>query len=505
MDMKFNSSLDISRAYLNFKDSSKHGDMLSSRVSSKDTMSRRFSEYRFTDGNKFFRFYPSFNLGSGIFDNNEFVGDNTLGFYSDASFEISDHFIGVHAGVIGFAGVSPYYLRLLQQERRIIPGLWASNTLNESWNVAWMPDVYVHYETPWHIYVETGIGKQHIGNGYRSLMLSENAPAYPYARLGANFSNINYQMQWMFLKNHEFQPWVDSEARKFAMMHYLSWNVSKRISLGIFESIVWSDAGGRKAFETQYLNPIVFFRPVEFSLGSSDNALMGLNLSYKITSNFQFYGQFVLDDLQVGELMNDIKYRLNILDDGVLHGWFANKYGGQIGFKYFNVFGIKNLYFQTEVNAVRPCMYAHNNVNQSYTSDYQALAHPLGSNFIESVTRIHYRYKSWQIGLDILIAEKGLSGINSNAGEDIFYPVSDGPGQAWIEIPTYGNVILQGERMSISHVRLDISWMPLGNESLEIFTTSFFRKSAEDSGVTIKDSGVMIGARTQVSALKSFF
>lgn len=144
-------------------------------------------------------------------------------------------------------------------------------------------------------------------------------------------------------------------------------------------------------------------------------------------------------------------------------------------------------------------------INQSYTSDYQALAHPLGSNFIESVTRIHYKYKSWQIGLDILIAQKGVSAINSNAGEDIFYPVSDGPGQAWIEIPTYGNVILQGEKMSISHVRLDISWKPLGNESLEIFTTGFFRKSSEYSGVIIKNSGVMIGARTQVSALKSFF
>ena len=70
--------------------------------------------------------------------------------------------------------------------------------------------------------------------------------------------------------------------RKYTTTHYLSWAISKRVNLSFFDAIVWSatdSAGNYRGFDAQYLNPIIFMRPVEFSIGSPDNALMGLNLS----------------------------------------------------------------------------------------------------------------------------------------------------------------------------------------------------------------------------------
>ena len=504
--LQINESEKISLRYRMIQDSSlPHTDVSTHLFSPEDSLFTRFSELKYETGNFYFRLYPNFNLSAGLQEGNQFISSNSVGFYSDISYQMGEHALSLHTGGSVFAGIQPYYMRLLMQQKRIVPGLYSQKLINRTWNTAWEPEVSLQYHSPWLLTLETGIGKQHIGDGLRSLILSEYAPAYPYAGLRTRFAKINYQFRWMILENHSYQPWIDTNAGKYAMMHYLSWNIGKRFCLGLFESIVWSDTESRMAFEAQYLNPIIFFRPVEFSVGSSDNALMGINVHYNISNKVLLYGQFLLDDVQVGQMINDIKYRLGILAEGEQHGWFANKYGGQLGIQYFDALGIKNLLLQTEINAVRPNTYAHNNANQSYSSYYHALAHPLEANFIESISRISYTYKRWNFTIHAMYAHKGLSDINENMGENIFYPVSDAPGQAWIPVSTYGNVILQGKRQRILHFNIDISWAPLNNRRLELFARGFYRKSTVPESLLIKDYGIFIGGRTQLSRLKNFF
>jgi hypothetical protein len=474
------------------------------RLSETDSLANRFSSLKYSNDPFFIRFYPNFNLGAGLQENNKFISSNDIGFYTDIRYKANEHFLGLHLGASLYAGLEPYYMRLRIDDRQIIPGLWVVDKINNTWNLAWLPDISLYYLTPWFVYLETGIGKQQIGNGYRSMILSENAPAYPFARMGAEFTNIHYIFQWSWLNIADNQPWVEKDANKYMMMHYLSWNIGKRLSLGMFESIVWSNAANRRAFEAQYLNPFIFYRPVEFSLGSSDNALMGLDMSFKISENLLLYGQFILDDIQIKELINDIKYRVGILDGSTVHGWFGNKYGGQIGFKYFNVFGLENLYLQSEMNAVRPATYAHNNVNQSYTSYYQSMAHPLGANFIESFSTIAYRYKNWKFMLDYMYALQGISSTDNYLGDNIFYPVTDGSGHDWYPIPTYGNVILQGNRTKIQYLVFDLSWQPFPNGLLELYSKVFYRQQ-EILGKDVNDFGVMLGARTHFGHRKEMF
>ena len=46
-----------------------------------------------------------------------------------------------------------------------------------------------------------------------------------------------------------------------------------------------------------YLNPLIFLRPLEFALGSPDNAFIGITGKYKLYKNGFIYGQLGLDDL----------------------------------------------------------------------------------------------------------------------------------------------------------------------------------------------------------------
>ena len=103
------------------------------------------------------------------------------------------------------------------------------------------------------------------------------------------------------------------------------------------------------------------------------NALMGLNLSVKI-KNHKFYGQFLLDDLNISRQKDSDK-------ENYSSGFFQNKYGYQLGAS----FNYKSLNCNIEYNQVQPYTYGHRTILQNYSHMNQSLAHPLGANFKELI------------------------------------------------------------------------------------------------------------------------
>ena len=64
--------------------------------------------------------------------------------------------------------------------------------------------------------------------------------------------------------------------------HYLSWNVSNRLNLGFFESVVWTDTNNR-GFDMYFVNPIIFYRAVEFAVfGKNWKCTFGLDLQIQM-------------------------------------------------------------------------------------------------------------------------------------------------------------------------------------------------------------------------------
>ena len=105
-------------------------------------------------------------------------------------------------------------------------------------------------------------------------------------------------------------------------------------------------------------------------MGSPDNALAGIDFKANIKHRAQLYGQLLLDEFILSEIKNKPT------------SW-VNKWGLQLGIKYLDAFGIKNLDIQVEANRVRPFTYSHNDTISNYTHYNQPLAHPLGANFQE--------------------------------------------------------------------------------------------------------------------------
>jgi hypothetical protein len=59
--------------------------------------------------------------------------------------------------------------------------------------------------------------------------------------------------------------------------HYLSWNVSNKLNLGFFESVVWTNTNDR-GFDVNFVNHYIFLQSSLFAFGRSGNAFW-VNLS----------------------------------------------------------------------------------------------------------------------------------------------------------------------------------------------------------------------------------
>ena len=241
-----------------------------------------------------------------------------------------------------------------------------------------------------------GYGRNFLGDGYRSLLLSDGASPYPYLKLNTTFWKIKYTNIYTWLKDVRADVMVDrTYATKYVASHYLSMNVNKRLNLGFFESVVWTNQNNR-GFDMSFVNPIIFYRAVEFaSSARSGNALLGLTTKYKFSNQINFYGQFLVDEFS----LNDIKAGEK--------SW-KNKFGYQVGAKYYNAFNVKNLLMQVEYNHVRPYVYSHSEAITNYGHNNQSLGHNWGGNFKEVVAIARYFKGRYFADAKIIFGERGL-------------------------------------------------------------------------------------------------
>ena len=264
---------------------------------------------------------------------------------------------------------------------------------------------YITIKAAGAIDVQFGYDKNFIGNGYRSLFLSDYGNSNLFLKLNTRIWKINYQNIFMELMP-QFKKVGDTLLdRKYAAMHHLSMNVTKWLNIGLFEGVIF---GRKNHFDFQYLNPIIFYRHIEGTVGSPDNAVAGFDFKANIGHKAQLYGQFLLDEFVLSEIKNNPT------------SW-VNKWGIQLGVKYVDAFGVPNLDIQLETNRVRPFTYTHNDSISNYTHYNQPLAHPLGANFQEFIGIVRYQpAPKWHVYLQGIYYYQGLDSAGINFGGNIF-------------------------------------------------------------------------------------
>lgn len=312
-------------------------------------------------------------------------------------------------------------------------------------------------------YFELDAGHQahHIGDGYRSLVIGRQSAPLPFFKVTAQVHKVRFFAEWMRAA-HPFPVEYNKGTRhKFLAMHGLSMNIGKRFNWSAYEMVVWQDRDtlNQRGLELHYLNPIAFYRPLEFAQGSADNVILATTMRYKATPKIGIYAQIVLDEFKLNQLRSELK-------------WWANKYGGQLGVKWLNV--IPDLHMLVEGNVVRPFTYTHGSVVQSWTHWSQPLAHPLGANFAEILWRVAYQRGSWKFRSTALYSAYGrdrdMDGDSSidNLGGDLNRSYKN-PYQE------YGNLLLQGAKTNVFYQQLEVSRGIGKSKGFEIYFQQHYR------------------------------
>lgn len=335
--------------------------------------------------------------------------------------------------------------------------------------------------------VQLGHGKNFIGDGYRSLLLSDNASPYPFIKINTTFWKLKYTNTWMSLRDVRSEVTLDDSFRtKYMANHYLSYNITKRLNIGLFESVLWQNDNDR-GFDLNYVNPIIFYRAIEFSTGSrGGNALIGLSAKYKFSDRVNAYGQLIIDEFSTSDVFGG-------------NGSYKNKTGYQLGVKYYDAFKVKGLYLQAEYNRVRPYTYSHNTVVLNYGHNNQSMAHTLGANFSEFIAIGRYDYGRFFADAKFIIAKRGF---DFNTEKDDFFYGGNVYGSEDNRVSDLGNELAQGNTTDFFHMELQGGYLINPATNLKLYGSFIFRDFSplEDTETVYKNqtTWVNFGIRTDL-------
>ncbi|WP_116125913.1 hypothetical protein [Lewinella sp. IMCC34183] len=337
-----------------------------------------------------------------------------------------------------------------------------------------------------HVGVRLGYGQHFLGYGERSLFLSDFSNNYPFLELNWRIWKFHYRNLFAELTAGPGNPPGGNQLfpKKWMAAHELSINLGKRLSVGLFETVIFSREQG---FELSYLNPVILYRTVEGSVGSPDNVLIGVSAAYKLPYRTQVYGQFILDEFVFNELFIERR------------GWWANKWAYQIGLRHVDAFGLDQLDLVAERNVARPYMYSHDGT-ASYTHFAMPLAHPLGANFTENLLGFDYRPLP-RLHLDgrlyLIEQGEGNPALGRANGED---PTESSD----LRNADYGNEIGQGVRYSNTILQLRAGYEVRPNLWIEgeYFTRS---KDSDAANLDLETTLINLGIRWNVTRRREAF
>ncbi len=228
--------------------------------------------------------------------------------------------------------------------------------------------------------ISAGNTAQFIGDGYRSMLLSDNALPAPFFRIDYKINQrweFNYlrRRSMNFMRKAVYNTVEAYYEPKGTSVNYLTFHATKNVTLSLFESAMWfrGDSLSATPINPMYFNPIPLLNGliVKDSLVSQQ---FGLNVSLVANERQRFYGQFVVANYSLKSFAAQAGYRC------------------YLGKKSFSM-------LQIEYNYAAKNMYVASNIRLNYIHGNVALAHPKGNGFQEIVVRYTYDKNRWYADL----------------------------------------------------------------------------------------------------------
>ena len=233
--------------------------------------------------------------------------------------------------------------------------------------------------------ISIGNNMQFVGDGYRSLLLSDNSFNAPYFRtdweIHPKFSFTYMRSRHLNLMRRPAFGAAESyyESKGYSV-NYFTYKPTHKLSFSLFESGNWNrgDSITSKNVHPLFYNPLPVLSGLVLKNKNEVVSLLGLNLSFQLAKNHRVYGQFALNDYN------------------------SQKTAFQLGYRGYNYFGVGDFMLQAEYNYVANGTYESDNKRLNNTHFNLPIAHVKGNGFQEFLVRSNYEYKRAYIDLTLV-------------------------------------------------------------------------------------------------------
>ncbi|MDB5142948.1 MAG: hypothetical protein JWQ66_1661 [Mucilaginibacter sp.] len=325
------------------------------------------------------------------------------------------------------------------------------------------------------ITIALGDDKTFIGDGYRSVLLSDYASSYPLLRLNINLGkNIQYMAMWAYMEDQQAIQFnsFSNNRRKWAAFHYIDWNITNRASIGFFNALIAEEAndkGQGHGFDVNYINPVLFVSSLGPAKPAPDHTLIGFNGKYKVLDKTTIYGQLLFD--QASSPDNN-----------------SSRSSWQLGFRGSDLFKVNKLNYLFEYNTSKPYTYSNQYPIVNYTELNEPLADPLGANFKEFVGILNYSIGKFDLQGQINYAKYGLNNGNINYGKNILLPDN-------VNLPSSIGSTGQGVATTLKYGEGTISYLLNPKYNLRIEVGALIRQET-NSLTDTKTAMITLGLRS---------
>lgn len=387
---------------VNRKDFTFYGDFLSENIWAND----------FDDPNKSKAYFHPIGVGPKAK-----LGLNTRGFQFGGT--VGSKFSFYTSGFENQAVFPGYYNRHVDS-LGFVPGQGYDRSFGKTTKDYSYVTALLSYTPIKQLNITLGQDKTFIGDGYRSMFLSDYSATYPMLRVTANVSKFQYMVMWTMLQDINEQKFdtFGSNRRKYGLFHYLDYNVNNSLSFGFFNAVIIPDAdvnGNPRGFDINFINPLVFI-PGSGSSSLPAKTMVGFTGKYKFLDKNAVYAQFLVDQLRES-------------NSG------GNRTGFQVGARGGDIFGVKNLSYLVEYNTATPNTYSSDQTISYYTYYGEPLGHPLGANFKEYLAIMNYTAGRFDFqgqltysryGYDGTVFDYGANQFTKNFVQSTRYPLGAG-------------------------------------------------------------------------------
>ena len=383
----------------------------------------------------------------------------------------------------GLTTLNPNYNNIMQVG--IVPGQAYDRNLGQNMSQWSYITAVVSYTPIKYLNISAGRDKTFIGDGYRSMLLSDYASPYPFFKLTGTLGHVKYMAMWADMSDPATSSQFGVNRQKFGVFHYLDWSVSNRVSLGFFDNITGfftDDNGQKRPFDFNYINPLIFMQPIDNASDDPDKALLGFTGKYKVSNGVTVYGQFALNEFHSADFFSS-------------DGASDNKYGWQLGLRGTNLFTVKNLNFLLETNNAKPYTYSARSSIENYSNNGEPLAHPWGANFRELVGLLNYSYKRFDFSGEADFGRYGLDENGLNYGMDIFQLYNYPAGIYPIGGNSYGNYIGQGLTTNMVYLEGKVAFLLNPKYNLRVELGAIYR-TENNSQYNSKTTWLTLGLRS---------